>query len=300
VASATDDLYGTTDGDNLQKEIHVGRLSVSSVAECSQQIARIVAYEDSPPADQNFSNVVLISHRETSPRNFPNCQEAVRTASYALTPNFTTIYGTNAANNNASITTAVNQGPGLVCYRGHGDWNEWYNWDQSAQSYFNSDVAGLNNQPRNPVVWSIACKTAALYESDCFGEVWMNLNKHGAVSFYGATNSSSTPGNDIIDKALFKAVYDDDAPDQAWAIERAEAACSKGSSPDINPWMYLLLGDPQMRIRRENVGSGPAQLTTGTTAATALLSSLKVVPPPPPPVRCEDFNCCPICPAGTL
>ena len=84
---------------------------------------------------------------------------------------------------------------------------------------------------------------------------------------------ASTPGNDIIDKALFKAVHDDDAPDQAWAIERAEAACSMGSSPDINPWMYLLLGDPQMRIRRENVGSGPAQLTTwndGSDGATVI------------------------------
>jgi len=297
VASATDDLYGTVDGDNISKEIHVGRLSVSSVSDCSQQIARIVAYEDTPPADQNFGDVVLISNRETSPWNYTNCQEVVRTASYALTPNFQTIYGTNAANDNNSISAAVNQGPGLVCYRGHGDWNKWEDWDQSAESYFNSNVAGLTNQPWNPVVWSIACKTADLSQSDCFGEVWMNLNKHGAVSFYGATNSSVTPDNDILDKSLFRAVYDKDAPDQAWAIEAAEHECSVKSSA-INPWMYLLLGDPQMRIRRESVGSGPAQLTSGTTVATA--TSLTVIPPTAPPIGCADFNCCPTCTAGIL
>ena len=99
----------------------VGRLSVSSVAECSQQIARIVAYEDSPPADQNFSNVVLISHRETSPRNFPNCQEAVRTARLCADAQLHDHLWHERREQQRLDHHCGEPGPGLVCYRGHGD-----------------------------------------------------------------------------------------------------------------------------------------------------------------------------------
>jgi hypothetical protein len=50
---------------------------------------------------------------------------------------------------------------------------------------------------------------------------------------------------------MFKAVYDTGLTTHAQAIKVAEANMAAIAGAD-NAWMYLLLGDPQMQIRRRN------------------------------------------------
>jgi hypothetical protein len=50
---------------------------------------------------------------------------------------------------------------------------------------------------------------------------------------------------------MFRAVYDEGLLTQSHAIERGEAQMEALSGSD-NAWMYLLLGDPDMKIRTKN------------------------------------------------
>jgi hypothetical protein len=281
----TDDLYGSTNGNDLDEEVYIGRLSVDSEADCTQQITRIMNYEDHPVLTYPYGDVLLIANKEDAPGKYEGCQEAVRTFPYSqVTPNFYTLYGSVPGNDNADLSAYVNAGMGLVCYRGHGDWNEWWNWDQTSQNYTNTEVDALTNAPMDPVVWSIACTTADLNSSDCFGEHWMEQNTDGAVSFYGATVPSGTQANHVIDQQLFQAVYDKGLTTQSHAIEYAEHQCSITEGDD-NPWMYLLLGDPQMQIRRTNLLKS---------------SPWVVVKPDWIQVGCEAVDCCPGCPGPPI
>ena len=251
----TDDLYGSVDGDDLDEEIFVGRLSVDSEADLTNQVTKILNYEDSPAWFCCYDRALLVAHKENAPGKYVGAHESVRTAAYAVPPSFTALYGHNAGVDDADVSLAINNGVGLVAYRGHGDEWAWTTWNIPGESYNSGDVTGLANlMDQAPVVWSFACTNAALDTNDAIGEVWMKDADNRAVSFYGATVPSWTIPNHELDRQMFKAVYDTGLTIQSHAIKQAEDQmfALEGAGGADNAWMYLLLGDPEMTIRRRN------------------------------------------------
>jgi hypothetical protein len=288
--SPTDDMYGDADNDgmdDLWEEVFLGRLSVDSEADLANQVDKILDYEDNMPMCTTWlDDVLLIAHEEDAPFKYQGCQEEVRTFAYSqVVPNFSTIYGSVAGNDNADITASINTGKNVVCYRGHGTNAEWWQWN-GVESFDNGDIAGLANGSKTPIVWSIACDNGVLSASDGFGETFMEQVGKGAVAHYGATVPSATTANHELDKRLFRAVYDLGFTTHAEAIWCAEHWTDVFHGPG-NPWMYLLLGDPEMRIRRANTG--------------CFISDPWIVEKPPYiPVGCEIVDCCPGCPGPPI
>jgi hypothetical protein len=132
----------------------------------------------------------------------------------------------------------------------------WWNWDRSHQDYNTISVGALVNHPVNPVVWSLACYTGNILANDCLGEKWMSCGTDGAVSFYGATQPSWIYDNGIMVRRLFEAVFNYSYTTQGIAIAFEEFGTILDTSDD-NPVQYLLLGDPEMHIRRTNVTGSP-------------------------------------------
>jgi hypothetical protein len=248
----TDDLYASTNGDDLDEEIFLGRLSVDSQTDAANQVGKILAYSDHPSLFCCYDEVLLVAHKEDAPGKYVGAHESVRTASYAVPPSFSTLYGNAAGVNNADVSAAINNGLGLVAYRGHGSDTAWTFWNLASDYYDTGDVGALTNTiPRVPVVWSFACDNSKLTTSDSIAEYWMESTSSRAVSHYGATIPSFTTQNHELDRRMFKAVYDLGLTTQSHAIQYAEDQMSSivGSA---NAWMYLLLGDPDMQIRRRN------------------------------------------------
>ncbi len=251
--SPTDDLYASTNGDDLDEEVYLGRLSVDDTTDCANQVAKILAYEDSPALFCCYDKAALWAHKEDAPGKYEGAHESVRTASYATPPVFTTYYGSQNGVTDAGIAADATSGLGLIAYRGHGSSSATATgWNQTSE-YFNSgDVPGvMPSLDRAPPVWSFACTNTKLSTSDCIGELWMTKADGGSVSYYGATIPSYTDQNHELDRRMFKAVYDLGLVTQSHAIEYAEDKMSDivGS---YNAWLYLLLGDPDMQIRRRN------------------------------------------------
>ena len=248
--SHTDDLYASTDGIDAFPEIYLGRLSVNGQADLADQVSKIMAYENSPPAAGAFDRVLLVAHQEASGSagSFEAAHEDVRNASYSTAPTFQTAYGSNGLVTNATVSNAINNGLGLVAYRGHGSATTWGGWGVN-QTYTPSNVAALNNAPMTPVVWSLACSNQALDTEDCIGETWMGTATRRAVSHYGATQDSDHNENNALDVRLFEAVWDLDITTESQAIAYAEQKMYSDAG-DRNTWLYLLLGDPDLQIRR--------------------------------------------------
>lgn len=249
----TDDLYGSVNGDDLDEEVYVGRLSVDTETDLSNQVAKILTYEDSPNLFCCYNRALLVAHKENAPGKYVGAHESVRTASYAVPPSFSTLYGHIAGVNDAGVSLAINNGLGLVAYRGHGSSGAWTTWNIPSESYNSGDVTGLANLAQQvPVVWSLACTNSALNTEDSIGEIWMEGVNNRAVSFYGATVPSYTSQNHELDRQLFKAVYDTGLTIQSHALKQAEEDMASIMGSSDNAWMYLLLGDPEMTIRRRN------------------------------------------------
>jgi hypothetical protein len=250
----TDDLYASTDGDNLDREVYLGRLAVDSTADASNQVAKILLYQDHPEKFFNYGSTLLVAHKEGAPGKYEGAQEAVRTATYSVSPSFSTAYGSATGITDATVSDAVNYGLGLVAYRGHGSETEWWQWNMVPESFDNANAMALTNAiSRAPVVWSFACSNSGLATDDSIAEQWMEDPTSGAVSYYGATVPSGTNANHILDKEMFNDVFDLGITHQSQAIYAAETTTV--ASDMGNAWMYILLGDPEMIILRTQLVS---------------------------------------------
>ena len=247
---ATEDLYGSVGGDDLDEEVYVGRLSVDDEEDLSQQLDRIIAYQTGFHFFQDYTQVGLVAHKEDAPGKYTEAHESVRTAYYSDPPSFQTYYGYLGALD-SQVSAAIDAGLGVVAYRGHGSSSAWTSWNNAGQSYDDTDVSSLTNGI-HPAVWSFACTNAKLSSEDCIAEKWMEKGDYGAISYYGSTVASYTSQNHELDRQMFQALYDEGLNIQAQTIEFGEERMA--SLADYhNAWMYLLLGDPSMRIRT----SGP-------------------------------------------
>ena len=265
----TDDLYASTNGDDQDEEIFLGRLSVNNETDLANQIQKILAYEDSPALFCCYNEAGLWAHDEGSPGKYEGAHETVRTNTYSIAPSFTTYYGSQAGVQDAQIIGEVDGGVGVMAYRGHGNEDATgTDWNSAGDFFDEPDVLALSNaSPLTPVLWSFACSNSALDQggscevgecgvgrvNDSIAEIWMEQPDSASVSYYGATVPSKTDENHVLDEWMFLAVYDEGLTKQSHAIRRAEAQMT-ALVDDNNAWMYLLLGDPDMDVRRRNPG----------------------------------------------
>ncbi len=291
----TDDLYGDVDGDgfdDILPEVYVGRLAANSYDELGRMVTRILDYEDHPECTATrYDKTLLIAHTQGAPGKYEGNAEEVRTRNYAdVTPHFTTHYGSDPTHTNTTLTSAIESGFGLIAYRGHGTDTAWWTWNTAGVDYSNIEVDDLVNAPA--VVWSIACGNLYLPTGDCFGEHWLSRQAtRGAVSFYGAGGSGNTTINHELYRRMFSTLFDEGYTVQGQLIARAEllTGLKYGAT---NPFMYYLLGDPEMRIRRSNpscLPSGSPWITNKPAyvfccAGKVSLSDLSVATPSGAPV----------------
>ncbi|PYS21142.1 MAG: hypothetical protein DMG11_28485, partial [Acidobacteria bacterium] len=110
----TDDLYASTNGDDLDEEIYVGRLSVDSETDAANQVAKILSYENSPDPFCCYDQALLVAHKEGAPGKYVGAHESVRTAVYSVPPVFSTLYGNDPAVADINVSIAINAGVGLA------------------------------------------------------------------------------------------------------------------------------------------------------------------------------------------
>jgi hypothetical protein len=250
----SDDPYGSMDGLNLDKEVFVGRLPADTPLDVRDMVKRILRYEDNPPVGSHFDKTVLMAHRDvldgtTIP--ISSLQENVRTATYTTTPTFVTAYGESPASTNAFLIGELDAGMGLLCYIGHSSSGGYTYWNVVPQDFSSGTLTTLTNAPKAPLVWSFSCSAGFVKGNDCFGETWVNVGPNGAVGFYGATALVGAPSCATLDRSLFDEVYNLGHVVQGYTYaageRRMELEHHNGES-----WKFLLLGDPQMAIRRRD------------------------------------------------
>ena len=76
--SPTDDLYASTDGDDLDEEIYLGRLSVDGEADLADQVVKILRYEDHPSLFCCYDRALLVAHKEGAPGKYVGAHESRR------------------------------------------------------------------------------------------------------------------------------------------------------------------------------------------------------------------------------
>ncbi len=249
----SDVWYGCLAGEDSLPEVAVGRMMGKTPEELSVHVKKTLAHHAlaaQQQAQEWRSRVLLVAHEQDYPKKYTECLESVRSAEYRTSKvTFTKLYGAEQATNEQLIEQ-VNQGIGILNYRGHGSETAWHEWNHHD---FRVDEAPLTNQDRLPVVFSIACLNSSYQnEQTTMAEHWVLHPTGGAVAVLGATHPSYTVINHDFNRYLFQALLSEGVSELGMLLHRANAKLFNQYGEDwmalANMRMYTWLGDPSLRV----------------------------------------------------
>ncbi len=195
---AQDPMLGCTVGSDQYIDVLVGRFSVSSEAELTNQINKAINYEKNPtPSGTWYEKGLGIASNEGAGSGDDGEGDQAHSdiiINYKQLPfTYASVSTAYQANNvtKATILGYVNNGRSIINYTGHGS----YDCFQSIYGgyLYDTDVATLTNGDMLPFVVSVACLVGNVeYASKpCFAESWLRKTNGGAVG--GWFSSISQP-----------------------------------------------------------------------------------------------------------
>lgn len=184
-----DPMYALVEGSDVYPDAYISRFSVRNASDVETMVNRSIAYEREPtPAPAWYHKATGIASNEGSPPDY-QWMNGFRTK--LLNYNYTEMDQIYAPGASASqVTTALNNGRGLVLYMGHGYTTGW-----STTGFNVSHVNALTNDHMLPLISSVACVNGDFSATTCFGEAWLrathNDNPTGAIACYASSINQS-------------------------------------------------------------------------------------------------------------
>ena len=256
--SEADLYYVTVDGSDYFPDIHIGRFPASEEAHVEAMVEKTVYYEEGIfENDSWIKKAAFIASTD-------NYWISEGTHNYVidtyLNPNGYTcdkLYSYTFGANTQDVHDAINDGRSLVIFSGHGGPNGW----GDGPPFYKSDVKDLMNEDMYPFVGSHACSTNTFNDPECFGETWLREADKAGLAFWGASASTYWDEDDILEKAMFQAWWDDGLE---WIGSMTDMALlylfenySGGGYTQYYFEAYNVNGDPSVKIWSGDPNSPP-------------------------------------------
>ena len=250
--AATDLYYAATAGSDYFPDLGIGRLSITSTQHLNNILNKILVTERNEWTTDDAWTQHATFMASTDNWNISEgthntvCQYFLEPAGFDCTK----VYSAHGGTTQQAIA-ALNTGPTIHAYSGHGSQTSWADGPQMNQA----QVRNLTNTTY-PLVLSHACLTNSFKMAECFGETWIRT-EHGALAFWGATESTYWTEDDILEKAMFYGWFRGVAPRQSmpWISGMLQFSLGKlyeelagGGYTKLYFEMYNLLGDPEVLL----------------------------------------------------
>ena len=264
-SQVTDLYYASIDPDNydsdlLAPDLMVSRISVDSQAELDTYLERaghyiwadwasdtswlhkasFLASCDNSGITEGTHDYVIGNH--TEPLGF--------TGSYPSDPQAggDQLYCASGDTSESNIQTHLGHGRVLINFSGHGSETSW-----ADPGFTQGYLSGVTPDDAAPFVVSNACLTGSYGRGggDCWGEMWL-AHSHGAILFWGASNSSYWEEDDIFEKDHWDGVFDGGLTRLADGMRNAkmELLAHYGANGTMEYYfeMYNALGDSTLDL----------------------------------------------------
>ncbi|UCG32482.1 MAG: hypothetical protein JSU68_12545 [Phycisphaerales bacterium] len=174
---SADPTYAKLAGSDNYPDIMVGRFSAETAAQVDTQVERTIEYENVDVWSQTWfwkgtgiaSNQGPGDDGEYDNQHMDNIRLDLLAYGYTLVDQ---IYDPTATA--SQVTTALNDGRGIINYCGHGS---TYSWSSSGFSV--SHVNALVNDNMLPFICSVACVNGQFDGYTCFAESWLRATNAG-------------------------------------------------------------------------------------------------------------------------
>jgi hypothetical protein len=244
----TDVNYVQLEGGDYFADAFIGRFSIANTTELQNVINKSVFME-------NF--IGTLNKKNIYMSSSDNYQITEGTHNYVINQYFGPAGYTNLKlythTYNATTTqliNALNDNQIFAVYSGHGSETSWADGPPLSQS----QVKSLTNS-WYPFVYSFACVTGSYHLTECFGETWLRTT-NGGSTFYGSSVNSYWDEDDILERRLFKAMFEDGLTrvtpmfDMAkiYLVNHYGGIIGTGTTTLRYVEMYNLMGDPSMPV----------------------------------------------------
>jgi hypothetical protein len=270
--NVTDLQYSLKVGDDYLPDLLLGRLSVHDApVQLLTIIDKIIKYESEPFPGVNEEQEDWLESSLVVGGNY------AEGASTPVTPVLTsrwvrermldngysqvdTVYYPPNISGEPMISNAINNGVGIVNYRGWADAEHW-----QRPSYSITDMnTSLNNHYMTPIMLSIVCNTGDFGHATepCFAEAFLRLGspgqpKGGVAVLAPSDLHTRSIYNNAINAGFYRGLFNQGITTMGGNVVRAKIDLFNGfpNEQEINGYVffyfnvYNLLGDPSLRLR---------------------------------------------------
>ena len=244
----TDINYAQLEGGDYFADAFLGRFSISTSAELQNAINKSVYMENQIGAltKKNIYMSSTDNWQITEGTHNYIIDQYFGPAAYTNLKLYTYTYGATTT----QLINALNDNQIFAIYSGHGSETSWADGPVLSQQ----QVRDLTNT-WYPYVYSFACVTGSYHLTECFGETWLRTD-NGASTFYGSSVNSYWDEDDILERRLIKAMFEDGLTrvtpmfDMAkiYLVNHYGGGVTQGSTMLRYLEMYNLMGDPSMPV----------------------------------------------------
>jgi hypothetical protein len=249
--AVSDNRYADIDGDHLP-EMALGRIAASSAAGAQAYVDKLVAYEASGLGAWSWSAAIVADNPDSGgafAANSDGVAALVNSYGYRASK----IYQTSppsAPSVRDTLLGGWRAGYGFVNYDGHGSYTQW--GDSSENYLLASDVAGLGNGVRLPIVAAMTCASGDSSNPGVLSlaDTLTLQPGGGAIAAFASGGLSIDAEANTLNRYFVGALLGRRSSIGAAAVQ-ASRASALGPTP-IEPFMhdiYLVSGDPAVRLR---------------------------------------------------
>ncbi len=240
--SASDDALVDFDNDSLT-EIAVGRFPVKTALETTRIINKIMTYEQANAGDTQQRGAVMVSdHFDIYDFEFFTSQ-VLTSVPAMMNVQLINRDEADTATTRALIQAAINQGPGVVNYLGHGSVGVW----TGAGLLTTADAPNLANNQRLSLFVMMTCLNGSFTElnTESLAESLLEGTNGGAVGVWASSGLTVPYGQVAVSKKFYELLF-------TGQVQRLGDAAkgAKSATPDRDVRrMSIFFGDPAMRFR---------------------------------------------------
>jgi hypothetical protein len=232
---ASDDWLADFNADGVA-DLAIGRLPVRTTGQADTMVNKIISYENMTP-DPNRAAMLVADHTF----------EAASSSVQSLLPSGMPVQVINRndsddASIHNQIMSALNQGPQVANYFGHGSTGVW----TSALLLSNDDAPLFTNTNRLTVFTMMTCYNGFFQDAvnDSLAESLLKA-PGGAVAVWASTALTEPDGQTTIDQEFYRQIF---AAQPATLGDASRAAKLTTSDSDVRR-TWTLFGDPAMHLR---------------------------------------------------
>jgi hypothetical protein len=252
--AAGDNWFVAVDGDDEKPDLAIGRFPVTTPDEVSAIVDKIVRYETAAPAgvagakNAGRPGMLWISNEDAGFQAISDRLVAhFGELGYAAEKIYAKAGVTASEADQAAIRGAIDRGPLLVHFMGHGGRFIWRtgppDWTKHRDLFTLDDVDRLAPADRLPVVLAMTCYSAPFDHptADSIGEKFLRAPGRGAVAVVAASWRNAP--NYAVSQSLVDELLR--APTVGEALQSAKRASTNRDFVE----QYNLLGDPALRLQ---------------------------------------------------